>query len=59
MAFKTAKIGDNVLFNQLKNYHPNIKLTTRLNPSKYLDTKPTNINGFYKFNIYQKSTRLP
>ena len=30
------------MFNRLNNYHPNIKLTIELNPSKFLDTKLTN-----------------
>ena len=46
------KLGDNLLFDQLNNYHPNIKLTIELNPSKFLDTKLSNINGVYKFNVY-------
>ena len=28
------------------------------NPSKLLDTKLTNINGAYKFNVYRKNTKL-
>ena len=39
------------------NYHPNIKLTIEINPSKLLGTKLTNINGAYKFNVYQKNIR--
>ena len=31
-------VGDNDLFDQLNNYHPNIKLTIEINPSKFLDT---------------------
>ena len=50
------KLGDNVLFDQLNNYHPNIKLAIEVNPSKFLNTKFTNINGAYKFNVYQKKT---
>ena len=53
------KLGDNVLFDQLNNYHPNIKLTIEVNPSKFLDTKLTNINSAYIFNIYRKNTKLP
>ena len=53
------KLGDNVLFDRLNNYHPNIKLTIEVNPSKFLDTKLTNINGAYKFNVYRKNTKLP
>ena len=30
-----------------------------VNPSKFLDTKLTNINGAYKLNVYQKNTKLP
>ena len=44
------------LFDQLNSY-PNSKLT--VNPSKFLDTKLTNISGTYKFNVYQKNTKLP
>ena len=49
----------NVLFGRLNNYHLNIKLTTEVNPSKFLDTKLTNINGAYKFNVYQENKKLP
>ena len=47
------------MFNRLNNYHPNTKLTTEVNPSMFVDTKLTNINGTYKFNIYQKNRKLP
>ena len=40
-------------------YHPNIKLTIKLDPSTFLDTKLTNINGSYKLNVYWKNTKLP
>ena len=53
------KLWDNVLFDQLNNYHPNIELSIELNPSNVLDTKLTNINGAYKFNIHWKNTKLP
>ena len=52
------ELGDNVLFDRLNNYHPNIKLTIEVNPSKFLDTKLTNINCAYKFNVYRKNTLL-
>ena len=39
--YSRKKLGDNVMFNWLNNYHPNIKLTVYLNPSKFLDTKLT------------------
>ena len=57
--YSRQKLGDNVLFDRLNNYHPNIKFTIEVNPSKFLDTKLTNINGVYKFNVYQKDTKLP
>ena len=47
------------MVDRLNNYHPNAKLTIEVNPSKLLDTKLTNINGAYKFNIYRKNTKLP
>ena len=37
------KLGDNVLIDRLNNYHSNIKVTIEVNPSKFLDTKLTNI----------------
>ena len=59
MTYSRWKLGDNVLFDRLNNYHPNIKLTIEVNPSKFLDIKLTNINGAYKFNVYWKTTKLP
>ena len=53
------KLGENALFDRLNSYHPNIKLIIDVNPSKFLDTKLTNISGTYKFNVYQKNTKLP
>ena len=57
--YSRQKLGDNVLFDRLNSYHPNIKLTIEVNPSKFLDTKLTNINGTYKFNVYRKNIKLP
>ena len=57
--YSRQKLGDNVLFDRLNNYHPNIKLTLEVSPSTFLDTKLININGTYKFNVYQKKTKLP
>ena len=51
-------LGSNVFLDQFRNYHTNIKLTTELNPNKFLDTKPANINGAYRFNVYQRNTKL-
>ena len=49
--YSKRKMGDNVLFNILNNYHPNMKVSIELNPGAFLDNKRTNINGFYKFNF--------
>ena len=57
--YSGRKIGNNVLFDCLKNYYSNNKLTIELSPSMFLDTKLTNINGFYKFHVSRKSTKLP
>ena len=57
--YSRRKLGDNVLFDRLNSYHPNIRLTVEVNPSRFLDTKLTNINGTYKFNVYLKNTKLP
>ena len=47
------------MFDRLNNYHPNIKLSIDVNPSKFLDAKLTNINGAYKLNVYWKNRKLP
>ena len=57
--YRRKKTGGNALFKQLKSYHPDIKLTIESNPRKFLDTKLTNINDFYRFNVYRKSVKLP
>ena len=57
--YSRRKKGDDYLFNQMNSYHPNIKLTIELSPSKFLDTKLTNISGIYKFNVHRKQTKLP
>ena len=57
--YSRRKLGDKILFDRLNSYHPNIKLTIEVNPSKFLDTKLTNISGTCKFNVYRKNTKLP
>ena len=47
------------MFCRLNSYHPNIRLTIEVNPSRFLDTKLTNISSTYKFNFYWKNTKLP
>ena len=53
------KLRDNNLFDQLNSYYPNIKIIIEVNPSKFLNTKLTNINGTYEFNVYWKNAKLP
>ena len=57
--YSRQKLRDNALFDRLKSYHRNIKLTIKVNPSKFLDTKLANISGTYKFNVYWKNAKLP
>ena len=48
------------MFNRLNNYHRNTKLTIEVNPSTFLESKVTNSNGAYKFNVFEKkNTKLP
>ena len=56
--YSRRKLGDNVLFDQLDSYHPNIKLTIEVNPSTFLETKLTNLNRTYKFKVYCTNTKL-
>ena len=56
--YSRRKLGNNVLFDRLNGYHPNNKLAIEVNPSQFLDTKLTNINGIYEFNVYWKNTKL-
>ena len=62
--YSRRKLGDNVFFNQLNNYHSNIKLTIEVNPRKFLDTKLTNILMLITLIIliiliYWKNTKMP
>ena len=57
--YSIAELEDNVFHDQLNNYHPNIKLTTEVNSTKFLETKLTNTNSAYKFDVYQNNTKLP
>ena len=54
--YSRQKLGDNVLFDWLSNYHSSIKLSIEVNPSRFLDTKLTNINNVSKLYVYQKNT---
>ena len=56
---RRKKNTNDILFENMNNYHENIKLTIELNPTKFLDTKLTLINGHYTTAVYRKSTKLP
>ena len=56
--YSRRKLGDNVLFDQLNSYHPNIKLTIEVNPSTFLETKLTNLNRTYESKFYCTNTKL-
>ena len=48
------------LFQKLNNYHPNIKLTIEVNPSKYLDTEKNIIkNGVIETSVVVKESKIP
>ena len=50
--YNRGKLQEKLSFDRLRNYHIIIKVTIELNPSMFLDTKLTNVNGAYRFNIY-------
>ena len=43
----------------MNSYHKNIKLTIEKNPTKFLDTKLTLVNGRYTTMVYRKTTKMP
>ena len=48
------------LLQKLINYHPNIKLTIEVNPSKYLDTERNIIkNGVIETSVVVKESNIP
>ena len=48
-----------ILFNDLNNYHQNIKLTLELNPKRFLKTNLEFQNGILLTSIHRKETKLP
>ena len=46
-------------FEKLNNYHPNIKLTIEVNPSKFLDTEIMIKNGVIETSIAVKESKIP
>ena len=47
------------LFEKLNNYHPNIKLTIEVNPSKFLDTEIMIKNGIIETSLVVKVSKIP
>ena len=46
-------------FEKLNNYHPNIKLTIEVNPSKFLDTEVMIKNGIIETSVVVKESKIP
>ena len=56
---KRIKNQPNKLFEKLNNYHPNIKLTIGVNPSKFLDTEIMVKNGIIETSVVVKESKIP
>ena len=56
---KRIKNQPDKLFEKLNNYHPNIKLTIEVNPSKFLDTKIMIKNGIIETSVVVKESKMP
>ena len=56
---KRIKNQPDKLFEKLNNYHPNIKLTIEVNPSKFLDTKIMIKNGIIETSLVVKESKIP
>ena len=54
---KRFKNGE--LFEKLNNYHPKIKLTIEVSPTKFLDTSLRLNNCIYDFKVCRKTTKQP
>ena len=51
--------GSRKLFEKLNNYHPNIKWTIEVNPSKFLDTEIMVKNGIIETCVVVKESKIP
>ena len=56
---KRIKNQPDKLFKKLNNYHPNIKLTTEVNPSKFLDVEIMIKNGVIETSVAVKEFKIP
>ena len=56
----SRKINTNdILLEQLNNYHPKIKIAIELNPKKFLDMKLICVKYIYNTGVNRKATKLP
>ena len=56
---KRIKNQPDKLFGKLNDYHPNIKLTIKVNPSKFLDTEIMIKNGIIETSVLVKESKIP
>ena len=56
---KRIKNQPDKFFEILNNYHPNIKLTIEVNPSKFLDTEILIKNGIIETSVVVKESKIP
>ena len=56
---RRRKNQPDVLFDKLNSYHPNIKFTLEINPTKFLDTHINRENNRVTYNVYPKESKLP
>ena len=56
---KQIKNQPDKLFEKLKNYQPNTKLTIEVNPRKFLDTKIMVKNGIIETSAVVKESKIP
>ena len=55
---KRIKNQPDKLFEKLNNYHPNIKLTIEVNPSKFVDTEIMIKNGIIETSVAIKESKI-
>ena len=56
---KRRKNTPDLLLDKLNSYHPRIKFTIEVNPTRFLDTKIINTHGFITTSVHRKVTKLP
>ena len=56
---KRKRNAVDTFFQKLNSYHPKIKLTIELNPSKFLGTDIINTGGIFTTQVFRKPTKFP